>query len=141
MIAGIGIDLCEVARIRRALEGPTGRRFRARVFTAAEAQYCDARGAARFESFAARFAAKEAAMKVFGTGWGEGVGWLDIEVGATAGRAPALRLYGEAARLASARRLTRWHLSLAHTRGSAIACVLAETAPRRTAGRPGRRRA
>ena len=126
MIGGIGIDVCEVARVRRALSGDTGARFRARVFTPDEQAYCERRVQARFESYAARFAAKEAAMKALGTGWGEGVGWRDVEVIAQDGGAPALRLHGEAARLARRKRLGRWHVSLTHTRTTAIAWVVAE---------------
>src|SRR5436309_2347002 len=75
MIVGLGVDVCDVARIRRALEGRAGARFQARVFTAAEQAYCEARRRGRFASYAARFAAKEAAMKALGTGWAQGVGW------------------------------------------------------------------
>jgi len=126
VIAGIGVDLCEVARIRRALTGRAGPRFRARVFTAGEQAYCEARGRARYESYAARFAAKEAAMKVLGTGWGQGVGWCDVEVVRDGDRPPALRLHGEAARVARRRRCRRWHVTLSHTAAAAIAWVLAE---------------
>src|SRR5439155_722436 len=88
VIVAIGVDVCDVARIRRALEGPTGARFRARVFTAAEQAYCEARGRARFASYAARFAAKEAAMKALGTGWSAGVSWQDFEVVRADGEPP-----------------------------------------------------
>jgi holo-[acyl-carrier protein] synthase len=126
MIGGIGIDACEVARVRRALGGAAGTRFRARVFTTDEQAYCEQRGRLRFESYAARFAAKEAAMKALGTGWSEGVGWCDIEVVRSDEGAPALRLHGEAARIARRKRLRRWHVSLSHTRSTAVAWVVAE---------------
>ena len=126
MIGGIGIDACEIARIRRALAGAAGARFRERVFTPSEADYCERGGRARFESYAARFAAKEAAMKALGTGWGQGVGWRDIEVVRDDGGMPSLRVHGAAARIARRRRLGRWHLSLTHTRTTAIAWVLVE---------------
>lgn len=135
MIAGLGIDVCDVARIRRALEAPSGARFRARVFTPGEQAYCEARKRARFESYAARFAAKEAAMKALGTGWGEGVVWHDVEVVRAGDGPPALRLHGAAAALARARRMDRWHVSLSHTAGVAIAWVVAETATRPRAAR------
>ncbi len=80
-ILGTGIDLIEVERVRAALERErTGARFRDRVFTAGEVAYCESRGRARYQSYAARFAAKEAAMKALGTGWNRNVGWGDIEV-------------------------------------------------------------
>ena len=81
MIIGIGNDLAEVERIQASLEDPrTGRRFRDRVFTPGEQGYCERRGAGKYQSYAARFAAKEAVMKALGTGWGPEVNWLDVEV-------------------------------------------------------------
>src|SRR5258708_20436062 len=80
-IAGTGIDVIEVDRIERALTRPaTGERFRARVFTPGEIKYCESRGLPRYQSYAARFAAKEATMKALGTGWNRNVGWSEIEV-------------------------------------------------------------
>lgn len=73
-----GVDIVEIERIRKSLEAD-GSGFRERVFTQAEIGYCENRKGARFESYAARFAAKEAVSKAFGTGIGE-VGWRDIEV-------------------------------------------------------------
>ena len=70
MIIGIGNDLAEVERIQASLENPrTGLRFRDRVFTPGEQAYCERRGAGKYQSYAARFAAKEAVMKALGTGW------------------------------------------------------------------------
>ena len=78
-IVGTGIDVIEVDRIERALtRDRTGDRFRARVFTPREIAYCEARGKPRYQSYAARFAAKEAAMKAMGTGWNRNVGWREI---------------------------------------------------------------
>lgn len=125
-VAGIGIDICEVARMKRALEAPTGARFRDRVFTESEQAYCEKRRRGRFESYAARFAAKEAAMKVLGSGWGQGVGWRDIEVVREETGPPLLRLHGEAAALARKQKMARWLVTLSHSDSSAIAWVLAE---------------
>ena len=135
VITGIGIDLCEIARIRRALEGPQGARFRARVFTDDEQRYCERRRATRFQSYAARFAAKEAAMKALGTGWGDGVAWRDIEVRRAEPAAPEIVLHGRAAEIARGRGMVRWHLALSHTAAAAIAWVLAEGTPLRAASR------
>jgi len=126
VVVAVGIDLCDLARLRRALTGPTGPRFRERVFTAAEQAFCDGRGRGRVASYAARFAAKEAVAKALGTGFSAGVAWHDVEVVRPAERAPELALHGEAARLARRRRITRWHLSLAHTASAAVAVVVAE---------------
>lgn len=139
MIAGIGVDVCEVDRIRRALEAAHGGRFRARVFTNAEQAYCEGRRRGRFESYAARFAAKESAMKVLGTGWSDGVAWRDIEVVRVPGGPPGLRLHGQAAAIARRLGMTRWLVSVTHTRTSAIAWVVAERG--RVSGRAVRRSA
>ena len=126
MIVGLGVDVCDVARIRRALEGRAGARFQARVFTAAEQAYCEARRRGRFASYAARFAAKEAAMKALGTGWAQGVGWRDFEVVRARGAPPRLVLHGRAAALARRRGMARWLLALTHTDESALASVVVE---------------
>ena len=127
MIIAIGTDAIEVERVQRAVDHPRwGERFRQRVFTAGEIAYCTRRRR-NAESFAARFAAKEAVMKALGTGYAKGVWWRDIEVVRESG-APRLVLHGGAAARAAALGITRWHLSLTHTAGQALAYVIAETA-------------
>lgn len=127
MIIAVGTDAVEVERMRRAVDHPRwGERFRQRVFTPGEIVYCLKR--ARYsESFAARFAAKEAVMKALGTGYGRGVWWRDIEVVRTSGR-PTIVLHGGALQRAAEIGATRWHLSLTHTAGQALAHVIAEAA-------------
>lgn len=126
-ISGIGIDIIEVDRIERALSRPlTGARFRARVFTDREIAYCESRGRPRFESYAARFAAKEAVMKALGTGWNRNVAWNEIEVVRDRGRAPTIVLHGKSADFARRRNIARFHLSLSHTAIGAVAQVIAE---------------
>jgi holo-[acyl-carrier protein] synthase len=125
MILGIGIDVIEVRRIRAALENRrTGARFRARVFTDGEIGYCSRRRNGH-ESFAARFAAKEATMKALGHGFGQGIGWRDIEVVRSDGP-PSVRLSGAARKYADALGVQRVHLSLTHTAELAVAYVIAE---------------
>ena len=127
-ILGTGIDLIEVDRVKRALTHPqTGERFRNRVFTAGEIAYCESRGIARYQSYAARFAAKEAGMKALGTGWNRNAGWQDIEVARERGRPPTIRLHGKAATFAAGRNIAQFHLSLTHTATTAIAHVIAES--------------
>jgi holo-[acyl-carrier protein] synthase len=127
-IVGTGIDLIEVERIERALNrSPTGPRFRTRVFTEREVAYCEARGVPRFHSYAARFAAKEAAMKAMGTGWNRNVGWAEIEVFRERGKAPTILLHGKSAEFARRHNITRFHLSLTHTARDAMAFVIAES--------------
>jgi holo-[acyl-carrier protein] synthase len=126
-IVGTGIDAIEIERVERALTRPlTGERFRRRVFTEREILYCESRGRPRYHSYAARFAAKEAAMKAMGTGWNRHVGWTDIEVVRERGMAPTIALWGKAAEYARHMNITRFHLSITHTAGQAFAQVIAE---------------
>jgi holo-[acyl-carrier protein] synthase len=128
-IVGVGVDAVDVARFRRLLDRRP--RFAARCFTASEQS--DATGSADVaQSLAARFAAKEAVMKALGTGIG-GFALTDVEVRRTTGtgatrNAPFLVLHGTAAELAGAQGAGRFHLSLTHTDGVAIAFVVAERA-------------
>jgi holo-[acyl-carrier protein] synthase len=137
VIVAVGIDLCEVGRLRRALAGQAGTRFRQRVFTTGEQVYCDARGRGRIASYAARFAVKEAVAKALGTGFRDGVAWCDVEVVRDGERAPELALHGEAARMAECLGIARWHLSLTHTATMAAAVVVAEAEAVSRARRPG----
>jgi holo-[acyl-carrier protein] synthase len=127
MIFAVGNDLAEVDRIRAALEAPrTGARFRDRVFTAGEQEYCERRRVVKYQSYAARFAAKEATMKALGRGWGRHVGWLDVEVVRPRGSRPQLVLHGKAKEYAESLGVARFHLALTHTAMLAEAVVVAE---------------
>jgi holo-[acyl-carrier protein] synthase len=121
MIVGTGIDLIEVARIHRSIER-YGDRFLRRVFTDAEIAYCSAR-ASSAESFAARFAAKEAGAKALGTGIQSGVSWKELEVRRTPGSRPTLVLTGRARAIAGQLGVTNVSLSLTHTASLAMATV------------------
>lgn len=103
-----------------------GERFRDRVFTQGEIDYCEKRGS-QLMSYAARFAAKEAVMKGLGTGWGSGVGWRDIEVVAQEAGAPVIQLRGRALERLLEIGARKVHLSLTHTRDLAIAQVVLES--------------
>jgi holo-[acyl-carrier protein] synthase len=124
MIVGSGIDIAEVPRIRRAMER-FGDRFLQRVFTDAEIRYCDSK-ANRVERFAARFAAKEAAMKALGTGWNHGVRWRDCEVIRIPGGRPTMSFHGKAGEFAARLGVKNTALSLSHTPEHAIAQVILE---------------
>ena len=128
VVLGHGVDLIDVARIERML-GEHGDRFREKVFTEIERAYSEAGGRRRAERYAARFAAKEAAFKALGTGWRSGIAWTDAEVVHGADGAPMLRVHGEFARIADARGVTRWRLSITHTDTLAMASVLAGREP------------
>jgi holo-[acyl-carrier protein] synthase len=124
MIVGTGIDIAEVPRIREAIER-FGDRFIQRIFTDGEIRYCDSK-ANRIERYAARFAAKEAAMKALGTGWNHGVRWRDIEVARKAGSRPTIIFHGKAAEFAARLGAAHVALSLSHTEEQAIAQVILE---------------
>jgi holo-[acyl-carrier protein] synthase len=125
VIVSIGIDLIEVARVRKSLERTP--RFRERVFTARERAYCDARGRrVSAQHYAARFAAKEAAMKALGTGWRDALAWQDIEIISNARGAPEILFHNYAQELFQNLQATRAHVSLSHTAEHATAIVLLE---------------
>ncbi len=127
MIISTGVDLAEVERIQAALEHPrTGRRFRDRVFTEREIAYCEKKRRGKYESYAGRFAAKEAVMKALGRGWGAKVGWLDIEVARARSGKPDIVLHDKTAKLAAELGIRRWALSITHTRDHGLAYVIAE---------------
>jgi holo-[acyl-carrier protein] synthase len=122
---GIGVDLCEVDRMRTALSRtPT---LRGRVFTDAEQAYCDERKDPT-ERYAARFAAKEAVMMALGVGVGA-CKWNEIEVAKAESGAPSVRLHGGAQRLADERGIGEWRLTLTHTSRRAEAIAVALAAP------------
>jgi len=124
MIVGMGIDLTEVGRVEAAI-ARHGRAFLERVFTPAEIRYCDSHRHPA-ERYAARFAAKEAAMKALGTGWRRGVRWVDIEVAHLPGGRPTLRLHGRTKQLADEQGVRHIALSITHTSGFAMVQVIFE---------------
>lgn len=126
MIVGLGTDMIEISRVRRSLER-FGDSFRNRVFTPAEIAYCESRKRGAAESYAARFAAKEAAAKALGTGIARGVFWHDIEVRRSPGHPPTLHFSGRAAERAGALGAKHASVSLTHGRDMALATVVLET--------------
>jgi holo-[acyl-carrier protein] synthase len=119
----IGVDLVEVARLRRVLERHPA--FAERHFTAGERQRADELGEARrFEFLAGRFAAKEATLKALGTGISGGVSLAEVETGAEPSGAPVLRLSGAALRAAEEAGASRFQVSISHDGGLAIAFVV-----------------
>lgn len=125
MIVGIGVDIVETQRIEGAIERH-GHRFTKRLFTPAEIEYCEG-FKNKSERYAARFAAKEAAFKALGTGWREGVRWLDVEVTHLASGKPELRLTGRAGELASGLRVARSFITISHSDRYAVAEVIFES--------------
>jgi holo-[acyl-carrier protein] synthase len=125
VIVGLGIDVAEVERIREAIERH-GARFIERIYTRAEIAYAESK-ANRYERYAARFAAKEAAMKAIGTGWKRGVRWQDFEVANLASGRPTLQFHGAAAKFAQGLGVRNIALSITHTAREGLAIVILET--------------
>jgi holo-[acyl-carrier protein] synthase len=121
----IGTDICSVIRITQAYQ-KFGRRFLERILTADEMSYVLSHPHHLAGRLAGRFAVKEAASKVLGTGW-HGVGWKEIEVVKHRSGAPSLRLHGRARALADELGLTSWEVTLSHEREFATAFVLAHS--------------
>jgi len=124
MIVSIGIDIVEVYRIRDTISRTP--RFTERVFTPNERSYCESRGAAAFQSYAARFAAKEAFLKALKTGWRGKITWHDIEVVSDDQGVPSLAVKGEARHLLQRLGANQLHLSISHTAEHAVAQVILE---------------
>jgi holo-[acyl-carrier protein] synthase len=125
MVIGIGTDLIEIARIEQSV-ARYGDRFLERVFTPAEIAYCRRKKNAA-ESFAARFAAKEAGAKALGTGISHGISWLELEVLREPTGKPTLALTGRAAARAQSIGVTSISLSITHSRTVSLAVVVMET--------------
>jgi holo-[acyl-carrier protein] synthase len=124
MVLGLGTDLIEIERVQASMDR-FGKRFLERVFTAGEIDYCTQKKQSA-ESFAARFAAKEAGAKALGTGISRGVSWKEIEVTREIGQRPMLHFRGRAGELAKGMGIRRVQLSLSHSRKLAMAMVVVE---------------
>jgi holo-[acyl-carrier protein] synthase len=124
MIISTGIDIVEVYRIAETMTRTP--RFAERVFTPAERDYCDAKGAAAAQSYAGRFAAKEAFLKAIRTGWRGKITWHDIEILNDSDGVPMLNVKGEAAKILADRGAAVAHLSISHTAEHAVAHVILE---------------
>jgi len=125
VIVGLGLDIAEIDRIEAAITRH-GTPFLERVFTPGEVAYCE-RYRNKFERYAGRFAAKEAAMKALGTGWRRGVRWRDIEVTRELSGKPTLRLEGVARQVADALGVRNISLTISHSGNWALAEVIFES--------------
>ena len=124
-VLGVGVDIVENARIERSLER-FGERFLHRVFTAGEIEYCQSMKYPT-RHFAARFAAKEAVSKAFGTGIGKAMGWRDIDVHRQGSGQPFVVLEGGARSVAAERGVSTVWISLSHTDHHAVATIVLES--------------
>ncbi len=123
MIYGIGNDIIEVERIKKALSKDNG--FKEKVFSKAEIDCCETKSN-KYQSYAARFAGKEAFMKAFKTGWGQGVSWNEIEITSLESGQPILRLSGNTKEIVTSYKITKFHITLSHLKDIAMATVVLE---------------
>jgi holo-[acyl-carrier protein] synthase len=128
MIVSTGIDIVEVYRIEETMARTP--RFGERVFTPAERKYCDAKGVAAAQSYAGRFAAKEAFLKALKTGWRGKITWQDMEILNDADGVPSMTISGEVSLLLKKTGAERIHLSISHTSEHAVAHVMLEKTDR-----------
>ena len=126
MIVGLGVDLIEIERVKRA-HLKHGQRFIDRLFTSAEAKYC-LRKKDPYPSLAGRFAAKEAVIKAFSYGFGGRWKWTQIEVVRAVTGKPSLRFTGIMEKLRTQRKINQVHLTIAHSKRDATATVIFESA-------------
>jgi holo-[acyl-carrier protein] synthase len=122
-----GIDMVDCARLHQALERH-GQRFLERVFTPAELDYCMGKKR-ELEHLAGRFAAKEAVLKLLGTGWGGGISWTDIEIRNAPSGKPEVHLSGRCREIAWELGLTYILVSISHIHTHAIASAVGSKAP------------
>lgn len=120
-LLGLGMDLVEIERIEESIQ-KFGDRFLKRIFHPAEVAYAKTQ-ARPATHLAARFAAKEAASKAFGTGIGKALPWLGMEIGRHSSGEPFLRFHAAGSELAKSRGITRALVTLSHTRSHSAATV------------------
>jgi holo-[acyl-carrier protein] synthase len=122
-ILGHGIDIVETSRIQRLVE-QHGQHFLDRCFTSREQAYCALNPKRYYEHLAGRFAAKEAVLKVIGTGWRGGIAWTDVEILREPSGQPRITLSGECQRIAKEIGISRWHVSISHIETHATASAI-----------------
>jgi len=125
-ILGHGVDIVDVARVAQ-MHADHGGHFLDRCFTPAEQAYCLKRKACDMH-LAGRFAAKEAILKVLGTGWRGMIAWTDMEILNDGSGKPRVTLSGESAKVAAELGIVRWHVSISHTESHAIGSAIGESA-------------
>jgi len=124
MIFGTGTDIVEVARIEKSATRTQS--FLDKLFTKDEQEYCEAQKAGKFQSYAARFAAKEAFFKALGTGYRYGMAFKEIEVKNDNLGKPEITVHGKVKDFVSEQKITNIHLSLSHVKEMALAFVVLE---------------
>lgn len=123
MAQGVGIDIIEVNRIEKLIKDSG--RFKQRIYTKKEVEYCEARKN-KAQNYAARFAAKEAFLKAIGTGWRSGVSFREIEVVNDEQGKPEIHLHGNTKKITREKHFMNIQLSLSHVKEMAVAVVIVE---------------
>jgi holo-[acyl-carrier protein] synthase len=121
MIKGTGTDIVEIKTIEKSIL--QNKRFKERVYTSNEIEYCETKPN-KFQHYAARFAAKEAVMKALETGWNKGIQWKHIEVLNEPNGKPIIRLTDKANELTKENEINNVHISLSHCENYATAFVV-----------------
>ncbi len=124
MIFGTGTDIIEISRIEKAATRTPA--FLDKIFTEKEQAYCEAQKAGKYQSYAARYAAKEAFFKAMGTGYRYGMAFKEIEVINDALGKPEISVHGKVKAFVSEHHIVRMHLSLSHIKETAVAFVILE---------------
>jgi holo-[acyl-carrier protein] synthase len=124
MIFGTGTDIIEVSRIKKAIVRTQA--FTDKIFTSNEQAYCEAQKSGKFQSYAARYAAKEAFFKALGTGYRDGMAFREIEVVNDKLGKPEIVVHGSVKDFVLKNRISHLHLSLSHIRETAVAFVIIE---------------
>jgi len=123
MIFGIGTDITDVGRIQRSME--KDQHFIEKVFTSTEIDYCEQQGN-KYQSYAARFCAKEAFMKALGLGFFDGIGFNHIEIQNSSNGKPTLVLYDKAKEMCEKNKISNLLVSISHEKSTAVATVILE---------------
>ena len=123
MIIGIGVDIVEVRRMAKALQGTHN--MEKRVFSPEEICYCKERKN-QFQHFSGRFAAKEAALKALGTGWSQGIRWTDVEIKSAEMGKPVLNFHGKAKEIFEDSGAQHALVSITHAPTYAVVVVVLE---------------
>ncbi len=124
MIFGTGTDIIETKRIENSIARSEA--FVNKIFTEAEQAYCKAQKAGIFQSYAARYAAKEAVFKALGTGYRYGMAFREIEVTNDKLGKPEIRVHGKVKAFVREQKITNIHISLSHIKEMALAFVVLE---------------
>ncbi|MEI6093183.1 MAG: holo-ACP synthase [bacterium] len=124
MIFGLGIDIIEVSRIQKEISKKNGG-FKTRVFTTNEIDYCESK-ITKAESYAARFAAKEAFFKAMGSGWSKGFAWTEVEVAKDESGKPYIITHGKVKKFIKQKKISNIQISMSHLKETAIAIVSLE---------------